>query len=233
MRINGQVVDRPSQPVQPGVAIHLTEDEASRWVGRGALKLLHALTVWDVPVTGRRCLDVGASTGGFTQVLLEHGAAQVTALDVGHGQLVPTLAQDPRVRNLPGHNIRDADPRDLGTFDLLVVDVSFISLTLVLPPLVSLARPTAHLLLLVKPQFEVGRERIGRGVVTEPGEHAAALERVLGLGTALGWQSRGLERSPVTGTHGNTEYLLWLGPASPGMMTPDGMRARIRELTTI
>lgn len=183
-------------------------------------------------VAGRRCLDVGASTGGFTQVLLAHGAAAVTALDVGHDQLVPELARDPRVTDLPGTNIRDVHPDQVGTFDLVVGDVSFISLTLVLPAVTPLLEPAADLVLLVKPQFEVGRDRLGRGgIVTRPDARALALTRVTDCATALGLHVRGIEPSPVHGTHGNTEYLLWLATHGTGMMSAAATAARIRDLT--
>lgn len=235
--VDGATATKSSYVVGPGQQVQLTHDPEHHWVGRGALKLAHALSVWPIPVTGRRCLDVGASTGGFTQVLLEHGAAEVTALDVGHSQLVPELAQDPRVRDLPGTNIRHADPADLGTFDVIVGDVSFISLTLVLPTLPSLLRPEGEVIFLVKPQFEVGRQRLGRrGIVTSAEDRASALTQVVRVGTTCGWQVAGLERSPVTGTHGNTEYLLWLrntpvGMMEVGTMKPEDTTARIQELT--
>ncbi|WP_109474848.1 TlyA family RNA methyltransferase [Ornithinimicrobium cavernae] len=250
--VDGHVTDKPSYAVLPGQQVNVTDGETSRWVGRGALKLLHALHTWQsgsrpdersartsgaesgrrLRVAGRRCLDVGASTGGFTQVLLEHGAAHVTALDVGHGQLVESLAADRRVTEVSGTNIREVGPGNLGTFELVVGDLSFISLTLVLPVLVPLLEQDGDVVLLIKPQFEVGRERLGRGgVVTSPAERARALGRVIGTATGLGWNVHGVERSPVLGAHGNTEYLLWLATSAPGMMSPGGTTARIRELT--
>lgn len=261
--VDGEVVQKTSYAVAPGQQVMVTDDDASRWVGRGALKLLHALTVWgsDEPstvsgpgptardggpttrdawqmssaglrVSGRRCLDVGASTGGFTQVLLEHGAAHVTALDVGHDQLVADLAASPRVTDLPGTNIRDVSAQQLGTFELIVGDVSFISLTLVLPAVAPLLEPTGDVVFLVKPQFEVGRDHLGHGgVVRSATEHARVLDQVVLAATGLGWHVHGIDRSPVTGTHGNTEYLLWLAAYRPGMMSAGGTTARIRELT--
>lgn len=267
VRVDGQVVRKSSYAVSGTESVTLTGDEAevTRWVGRGALKLQHALTVWShgecghgecapgelghgdarpddvaqpasdgtgLRVRDRRCLDVGASTGGFTQVLLEHGASHVTALDVGRDQLVAELATDSRVTDLPGTNIRDVSAQQLGTFELIVGDLSFISLTLVLPAVAPLLEPTGDAVFLVKPQFEVGRERLGHGgVVTSAAEHARVLEQVVRSATSIGWQVWGIERSPVTGTHGNAEYLLWLSPRRPGMMTVDGMTVRIRDLT--
>nr|WP_281497544.1 TlyA family RNA methyltransferase [Ornithinimicrobium sp. F0845] len=232
VQVDGVTIDKPSYAVGPGHQVRVTAEGESRWVGRGALKLLHALTTWGVDVTGRRCLDVGASTGGFTQVLLEHGASHVTALDVGHDQLVDELVADARVTDLPGTNIRDVGPEQLGTFDLVVGDVSFISLRLVLPAVAPLVEPDGDVIVLVKPQFEVGRERLGHGgVVSSAAERARALRDVVGAATDLGWQAHGIERSPVTGTHGNTEYLLWLAAYSAGMMEPGATSARIRALT--
>jgi 23S rRNA (cytidine1920-2'-O)/16S rRNA (cytidine1409-2'-O)-methyltransferase len=246
--VDGARIDKPSYAVAPGQQVSVADDDGHRWVGRGALKLEHALTAWGPPrtrartsapqgartlrVPGRRCLDVGASTGGFTQVLLAHEASHVTALDVGHGQLVKELAEDPRVVDLPGTNIRDTGPAELGRFDLVVGDVSFISLTLILPAVAALLAPDGDVVLLVKPQFEVGRDRLGRdGVVTSPTEHARAVNRVVEAGALLGLHPHGMERSPVRGAHGNLEYLLWLAAYAPGMMTPNETTARVQELT--
>jgi 23S rRNA (cytidine1920-2'-O)/16S rRNA (cytidine1409-2'-O)-methyltransferase len=223
------VDDRPAakaaQQVDSDSVIRLTE-APSDWVGRAALKLLHALELWGpsgsepaksgelLDPEGLRCLDVGASTGGFTQVLLAHGAAHVTALDVGHGQLVSTLAEDPRVRDLPGTNIRDVTAEDLGgAFDLVVADLSFISLTLVMRVLRALVTDVGDLVVLVKPQFEVGRERLGRGgVVTSAHEHRRVLREVRDAARACGLLLRGVAVSPISGSEGNREFLFWLTP---------------------
>jgi len=230
--VDGRPVTRPSYPVQPGQQVGLTE-EPPRWVGRGALKLEGALTLWpDLVVAGRRCLDVGASTGGFTQVLLERGARHVTALDVGHGQLAAELRDDPRVRDLPGTNVRDVTAESLGgPFDLLVCDLSFISLGTVLPHLAGLVVPGGDLVLLVKPQFEVGPAQVGRGgIVRSAAARQSALRTVVDTATGLGLIVRGVARSPVTGTHGNTEYLLWLSAGPAGMMGIPDPAVRISEL---
>ncbi|WP_238146654.1 TlyA family RNA methyltransferase [Ornithinimicrobium murale] len=241
VRVADRVITKASYAVAPGQQVTVTEAADSRWVGRGALKLVHALSAWGEPsgseehmlhVRGRRCLDVGASTGGFTQVLLEHGAAHVTALDVGRDQLAPDLAADERVTDLPGTNIRDVTRDQLGTFELVVGDVSFISLRLVLPAVAPLVEPRGDVLFLVKPQFEVGREHLGHGgVVTSSQERVRALQQVVQTATGLGWLVHGLDRSPVTGTHGNIEYLLWLAAYQPGMMSAGVLAARIRDLT--
>jgi 23S rRNA (cytidine1920-2'-O)/16S rRNA (cytidine1409-2'-O)-methyltransferase len=172
--VDGATSTKPSTPVSPASTIALAE-EPDRWVGRAAYKLLEALRLFEaagLTVSGKRCLDVGASTGGFTQVLLEAGAAHVTALDVGHDQLVREVAENDRVDERSGVNIRDVRPGDLGDdFDVVVADLSFISLRLVLDVVVSVMTPNADAVLLVKPQFEVGRDRLARtGVVTSPHE---------------------------------------------------------------
>ena len=168
--VDGSVAGKASLLVHPTMSISVTY-QPDRWVGRAAYKLLEALRVFGprgLTVASRRCLDVGASTGGFTQVLLDAGAAHITALDVGHDQLAPEVARDQRVDERSGTNIRDVRPGDLGEpFDVVVADLSFISLRLVLDVIASLMTPTADAVLLVKPQFEVGRDRLARtGVVT-------------------------------------------------------------------
>ncbi len=212
--VDGAPATKPSTPVTDASAIALAE-EPDRWVGRAAYKLLEALRVFGrsgLTVAGKRCLDVGASTGGFTQVLLEAGAAHVTALDVGHDQLVPEVAEDARVEERSGLNIRDVRPGDLGhDFDLVVADLSFISLRLVLGVVASVLTPDADAVLLVKPQFEVGRERLARtGVVSSPHEHERVLTEVLETVRKAGLHPWGLEPSPIRGTTGNREYLLWV-----------------------
>ncbi len=215
--VNDRVVSKPSQLVGAEATIALTR-ETEPWVGRAALKLLRALQLWPIPVAGRRCLDVGASTGGFSQVLLQRGAAHVTALDVGHGQLAPSVAADPRVLDLEGTNIREVDPASLGApFDVVVCDLSFISLSLALAPMRDLVAPEGDLVVLVKPQFEVGRERLARtGVVTSPHEHRRVLRSIHAAATDLGLAVRGAAPSPIKGGDGNREFLLWLSPGRPG-----------------
>lgn len=228
--LEGRVVRRPGVRVRPGQDLRLAgadHEETSwivrGWVGRGALKLDHALTAWGsagLTVQGRRCLDAGASTGGFTQVLLEHGAAHVIALDVGHAQLDPRVGLDPRVTERSGTNIRQVSVDQLGgEVDVVVGDLSFISLTLVLPVLPALCRPGADLVLLVKPQFEVGRDRLGKdGLVRSPGDRSEVLARLDQEARASGLAPVDLARSPVLGGTGNVEYLWWLRRCSDGMM---------------
>jgi 23S rRNA (cytidine1920-2'-O)/16S rRNA (cytidine1409-2'-O)-methyltransferase len=211
--VDGRPATKPAVPVDDDSDLALTR-EPDRWVGRAALKLLHALDRWPIVVEGRRCLDVGASTGGFTQVLLERGAAHVTALDVGHDQLVDSIAGDERVRDLPGTNIRDVDATALGgRFDLVVSDLSFISLSIALPAMRPLVTDAGDLVVLVKPQFEVGRERLGRrGVVTSRHEHRRVLRDVAHAAHEEGLHLHGAAASPITGGDGNREFLFWLAP---------------------
>lgn len=233
--VDGRTVQKSSSPVPAEADVRVDRPELD-WVGRGAEKLRHALAEWGdlgLVVAGRRCLDVGASTGGFTQVLLRAGAAHVTALDVGHGQLAAEVATDPRVRDLPGTNIRQVGPTDLGApFDLVVADLSFISLTTVLPAMAGVLGPTGALVVLVKPQFEVGRQRLGKGgLVRRPADRATAIRAVVDAAAQEGLGVRALTRSAVVGTHGNVEYLLWLSADGPGMMKPPEITGRIEQLT--
>lgn len=228
--VDGRAVTRASVTVGPGQELLLgqSQDEETSWivrgwVGRGALKLDHALRLWapeGLSVEGRHCLDVGASTGGFTQVLLEYGAAHVVALDVGHDQLDPRVARDPRVTERSNTNIRTVDPDQVaGPVDVVVADLSFISLSLVLPVLPALCQPGADLVLLVKPQFEVGRERLGRdGLVRRAEDRFAVLERLDAQARDVGLAPVDLHRSPVLGGTGNVEYLWWLRRCQDGMM---------------
>ena len=230
--MDGIPARKPSVSVAEGSRVELTDPTAPTWVGRGADKLTAALDRFapaGLTVLGRNCLDVGASTGGFTQVLLHRGAGHVVALDVGHGQLAPVLATDPRVTELSGVNIRavGTDPgsvRELGgPFDLLVADLSFISLCLVVEVLAALVDPRGDLVLLVKPQFEVGRERLGKGGIVRTAEHRLqAVHAVVDAAASAGLRLRGLIRSPRQGAAGNQEYLGWwtpgtaTGPSDPG-----------------
>lgn len=203
VRVDGDVVTRPSSRV-PG-EIELSGD--FQWVGRGALKLLHALDHFGLRPEGR-ALDIGASTGGFTEVLLARGAAEVTALDVGHGQLAPRLRADPRVSAREGVNARNL-PADLPPPDWITVDVSFISLRLVLPPAMALARPGAHLVALIKPQFEAGPGVVGRGgIIRDPAIHARICNEITDFVQAEGWTVIGVTESPITGGDGNREFLI-------------------------
>lgn len=212
---NGQPVSKPSDLIDEAAEIAATP--AHPWVGRGALKLAHALALWPVAVQGRVVLDVGASTGGFTEVCLQNGAARVYAVDVGREQLHPRVAADPRVVDLSGTDARDLDDtRVREAPQLIVTDVSFISLEKALPVALALAAPDADLIALVKPQFEVGREHIGKGgVVKDEAARARAGELVAAFLEASGWAVQARADSPVTGGDGNVEYLLWARKRPP------------------
>ncbi|ROR93781.1 23S rRNA (cytidine1920-2'-O)/16S rRNA (cytidine1409-2'-O)-methyltransferase [Salana multivorans] len=228
VRSGGAVVDRPSRPIgaEDPLDVAPAPGGARDYVSRAALKLVGALdalaaTPLGAPsLAGRRVLDAGASTGGFTQVALERGAAHVVAVDVGHDQLAAVLRDDPRVTSLEGVNVRDLDPAQVAPApDVLVTDLSFISLTLVLAPLARALAPRADAVVLVKPQFEVGRAALGKGgVVDDDGARAAALARVLHAAGAAGFDVRAVLPSTVAGEHGNRELLAWLrladGPSS-------------------
>lgn len=211
--VAGTVAVKISQPV-PEDATLVVAPAGPEWVGRAALKLVHAFDVFGPQgwtVAGHDCIDVGASTGGFTQVLLHHGARSVLALDVGHGQLAEPVRSDPRVRDRSGTSIRGLVPADVdGPFDRLVADLSFISLTLVARDLRGLLSDHGEGVLLVKPQFEVGRTRLGKnGLVRRSGDRAQAISDVAQALVDVGLHVRGLCESPVQGTSGNHEYLLW------------------------
>ena len=211
--VNQQVIDKPGTEIALEAAIAIKQ--RSPFVSRGGEKLAKALDTFAIPITGRIALDGGISTGGFTDCLLQAGAAQVYGVDVGYGQVAWTLRQDPRVILRERTNLRHLAPADLygeaTPADLGVMDVSFISLSKVLPALWALLQPPRETILLVKPQFEVGREKVGKkGVVRDLGDQAGAIAQVLQAATALGWHYRGLTWSPLVGPAGNIEYLLWL-----------------------
>jgi 23S rRNA (cytidine1920-2'-O)/16S rRNA (cytidine1409-2'-O)-methyltransferase len=208
--VGGAPADKPARLVAPGEPIRVL-GPPPRFVGRGGEKLDAALDRFDVVVAGRRAYDLGASTGGFTDCLLQRGAASVVALDVGYGQLHERLRADPRVEVHERTNVRDVHPGDLGEpADLLVADLSFISLRTVLAGALALARPGADLVALVKPQFEAGREEAarGKGVITDPAIWRRVLEEVVGALDGLGAAIMGAMASPLTGADGNVEFLL-------------------------
>jgi 23S rRNA (cytidine1920-2'-O)/16S rRNA (cytidine1409-2'-O)-methyltransferase len=216
VQVRGTTATKPATGVDTETAIRVIADvHDPGYASRGAHKLVGALEAFAIPVAGRRCLDAGASTGGFTDVLLRRGARQVVAVDVGYGQLVWALQSDDRVIVHDRTNVRTLTPEDIGgPAELTVADLSFISLSLVLPALT--ACTTEDLLPMVKPQFEVGRDRLGSGgVVREP---ALRAETVLGVATAahrLGWGTAGVARSPLPGPSGNVEFFLWLRRDAP------------------
>lgn len=208
--VDGKLVARPATTVEPDAAIAL-DDPASGYVSRGSLKMIAALDRFGYSPAGQVALDIGASTGGFTQVLIERGAAKVFAIDVGHGQLAPELAADPRVISREGVNARDLTPDDIGEpAGVIVADVSFISLRIVLPPVLALAGAAAWGIFLVKPQFEVGRQALGKGgIVRDPGLAERTAADIAGwLEREQGWRVDGVILSPIEGGDGNREFLL-------------------------
>ncbi len=226
--VSGQAATKPATGVDAATPVVVRTDPAQpRWVSRGAHKLLGALEAFPVAVEGRRVLDAGASTGGFTQVLLGRGATEVVAVDVGYGELAWSLRTDERVRVHERTNVRTLTPEAIsGPVDLVVADLSFISLRLVLPALTGCATPNADLLPMVKPQFEVGRERLGAGGVVRDPEHR--MHAVLDVGTAaaaLGWGTAGVVASPLPGPAGNVEFFLWLRRDAPPPHEDDVRRA--------
>jgi 23S rRNA (cytidine1920-2'-O)/16S rRNA (cytidine1409-2'-O)-methyltransferase len=216
VRVAGGVASKPATGVTTDVAIVVaTDPERPDYVSRGGHKLAGALAAFEplgLTVSGRRCLDAGASTGGFTDVLLRHGADEVVAVDVGYGQLAWSLRSDERVRVIDRQNVRELTP-DLigGPVDLVVGDLSFISLSLVLDALLGVTRSDGDLALMVKPQFEVGKDRVGRGgVVRDPALRAEAVTAVAEAAEARGWGARAVTVSPLPGPKGNVEFFLWL-----------------------
>jgi 23S rRNA (cytidine1920-2'-O)/16S rRNA (cytidine1409-2'-O)-methyltransferase len=213
VRVDGAPVVRPSHAVAETAAIDVAATEHDRYVSRAGHKLAGALARFPgIDPAGARCLEGGPSTGGFTDVLLQAGADHVVAVDVGHGQLVDQLRSDPRVQVHEGLNVRDLAPETIGgPVRLTVADLSFISLTLVLAPLAACTEPGGDLLVMVKPQFEVGRERLARtGVVASDGERRRAVTAVARAAAEAGLALRGLAQSPLPGQDGNVEYFLWL-----------------------
>ncbi len=237
--MHGHVITKPSAPTVPDDAVDVLADpDDPAYASRAALKLSGALDALDqagvlarsgeralLAVDGAWCLDLGASTGGFTDVLLRRGAVHVVALDVGHDQLVPRLRADVRVTVIEGYNVRDLARSDLARSpDLVVGDLSFISLTLVVPALAGILDPGAPAVLLVKPQFEVGRERLGSGgVVRDPALHVAAVLDVVAAGAHVGLKTRAIVPSPLPGPSGNREYFVVLERGDAA----DGTAARI------
>ncbi len=212
--VREQKVDKPGTPVPADAPIRLLGDD-NPYVSRGGLKLAAALSHWGIEVGGRGCIDIGTSTGGFTDCLLQHGAAEVIAVDTGFGQIDMKLRNDPRVHLRERTNARLLEPGSLTKAGsekektLLVVDVSFISATLVLPAVLAAAPTLVEAVVLVKPQFEAGREYVGKGgIVRDPQAHKLAVDKVAGCFRSLNWTVDGTIASPITGAEGNQEFLL-------------------------
>jgi 23S rRNA (cytidine1920-2'-O)/16S rRNA (cytidine1409-2'-O)-methyltransferase len=240
--VNQQVIDKPGTEVATEAQIKIKE--RSRFVSRGGEKLSKALEEFSISVQDRICLDGGISTGGFTDCLLQAGAKKVYGIDVGYGQADWKLRNDARVVLKERTNLRYLTPEELygdeQPADLTVVDVSFISLTKILDALWKLTQPPREAVLLVKPQFEVGRERVGKkGVVRDTDDQANAIFQVLQTAQQLGWNYRGLIWSPITGPAGNIEYLLWLGmenatpPLDSTPVNPEGAKLSLEEIKQI
>jgi 23S rRNA (cytidine1920-2'-O)/16S rRNA (cytidine1409-2'-O)-methyltransferase len=211
---DGPVALRPSQLVEPDAPLII--DEGPRYVSRGGIKLENALEALGIDISGRDCLDVGASTGGFTDCLLQRGATRVVAVDVAYGQLDVRLRQDPRVYVIERLNARAIEPADLPFVpSLATIDVSFISLTKVLPAVVRCLEPGGEVLAMVKPQFELGKERVGRGVVRDAADRREAILKVAGAAQELGLAVRGFASSGLPGPKGNRETFVWCG-GGPG-----------------
>jgi 23S rRNA (cytidine1920-2'-O)/16S rRNA (cytidine1409-2'-O)-methyltransferase len=236
--VNKAVASKPATGVTTDADLVVRDDpDSPDYASRGAHKLLGALAVFTplgLAVEGRRCLDAGASTGGFTDVLLRAGAAEVVAVDVGYGQLAWRLRQDARVRVHDRTNIRELD-LDLidGPVDLVVGDLSFISLELVLDPLLAVTRPDGDLALMVKPQFEVGKDRVGKGgVVRDLALRAEAVTAVAAGAARRGWGARAVTTSPLPGPSGNVEFFLWLRHGEP-TIGPDDIAAEVERSASL
>jgi 23S rRNA (cytidine1920-2'-O)/16S rRNA (cytidine1409-2'-O)-methyltransferase len=233
--IDGMPAVKPATAVAVTASLTVSDDGDRTWVSRGAHKLTGALDAFRIPVAGRRCLDAGASTGGFTEVLLDRGAAHVVAADVGYGQLAWSLRSDPRVIVVERTNARDLSPEAIGgRVDLVVADLSFISLATVLPALAGCAWPSADIVPMVKPQFEVGKGQVGAGgVVNDPGLRADSVLAVARRAGELGWHTVDVTASPLPGPSGNVEYFLWLraetdrGLSAAGLM--DAVQRAVQE----
>jgi 23S rRNA (cytidine1920-2'-O)/16S rRNA (cytidine1409-2'-O)-methyltransferase len=212
IRVNGEYVDKAGAQVVADDVLELVALEHP-WVGRGGMKLAGALEVFPIDLDGKVCVDIGASTGGFTHVMLAKGASRVHAIDVGHGQIDSSLRDDPRVVNREKTNARFLGPEDFDeAVGFVAIDVSFISLELILPAVRSFLADGGEVVALIKPQFEVGKGDVGKGgIVRDAAKREAAVGKVSGIARELGFEVRGLVESPVKGAEGKVEYLLWLG----------------------
>lgn len=238
MIIAGQVLvreqraDKPGQMIDTGAEIRI-KGETLRYVSRGGLKLEQGLAEFNISPEGKTCIDVGASTGGFTDCLLQHGAALVWAIDVGHNQLAWRIRQDPRVIVLEGQNARDLGPDQFEhKFDLATIDVVFISLTKILPAVRDCMSDEADCIALIKPQFEVGRGEVGRtGVVTDPLKHRRVLVEITEAAVGIGFNPINLIESPIKGAEGNREFLIHLKKSIDAYTGKTFIDERIRILT--
>ncbi len=230
MKVSGTVASKAATAVELNTPVLVDVDDTEQWVSRGAHKLLGALDAFGYDPAGKRVLDAGASTGGFTDVLLRRGAAHVVAVDVGYGLIAWSLRTDERVTVVERVNARALEPDQIGEpVDLVVADLSFIPLGLVLPALVRCAKPGADFLPMVKPQFEVGRENLpSGGVVKDPQARASAVRRVAEQAAGLGLGVRGVVASPLPGPSGNVEFFLWLTVGAPPL-EEDALQRAVAE----
>jgi 23S rRNA (cytidine1920-2'-O)/16S rRNA (cytidine1409-2'-O)-methyltransferase len=229
--IDGMPAAKPATAIAVSAALTVDKDDERAWVSRGAHKLIGALDAFGLSVDDRRCLDAGASTGGFTEVLLDRGAREVVAADVGYGQLAWSLRNDPRVIVLERTNVRDLTADAIGgPADLVVADLSFISLATVLPALISCASADADIVPMVKPQFEVGKDRVGAGgVVSDPNLRADAVLAVVHRAAELDWQAVGVTASPLPGPSGNVEYFLRLTASAESPLHGERLEHAVRQ----
>jgi 23S rRNA (cytidine1920-2'-O)/16S rRNA (cytidine1409-2'-O)-methyltransferase len=229
--IDGMPAAKPATAIAVTAALTVEGDDERTWVSRGAHKLIGALDAFGLSADNRRCLDAGASTGGFTQVLLDRGAREVVAADVGYGQLAWPLRTDPRVIVLERTNVRELIPDAIGGLvDLVVADLSFISLATVLPALTSCASADADIVPMVKPQFEVGKDRVGPGgVVSDPELRADAVRSVARRAAELHWHTVGVTASPLPGPSGNVEYFLHLRAGADSPLRGDRLDQAVRQ----
>jgi len=231
VHIDGMPAAKPATAIAVDARLTVAEADERTWVSRGAHKLIGALDAFGVSVDGRRCLDAGASTGGFTEVLLDRGAREVIAADVGYGQLAWSLRSDSRVTVLERTNVRGLTPEQIGGLvDLVVADLSFISLSTVLPALVSCASVHADIVPMVKPQFEVGKDRVGPGgVVSDPTQRVDSVVSVARRAAELGWHAVDVTASPLPGPSGNVEYFLRLRTQTDDALRGDALEQRVRQ----
>ena len=229
--IDGMPAAKPATAIALTASLRVDGDDEQSWVSRGAHKLIGALDAFGLSVDRRRCLDAGASTGGFTEVLLDRGAREVVAVDVGYGQLAWSLRNDPRVIALERTNVRELTADAIGgPADLVVADLSFISLATVLPALVSSASDDADIVPMVKPQFEVGKDRVGAGgVVSDPELRVDAVLAVARRAAELRWQAVGVTASPLPGPSGNVEYFLHLRAKAENPLQDDQLESAVRR----
>lgn len=230
--VDGRVISKPSEDILDGVEHKVEISEHDDYVGRGSLKLLHALDCFGVNVEGKRVIDVGASTGGFTQVLLSHGASSVVAVDSGRGQLHASLVRDSRVTNIEGYNARNLNREQFGVFDGAVMDVSFISQTLIIPSLSGLIKENGFFISLIKPQFEAGKSAVGKnGIVKSPADRENSIRRVCECAISCGFSLEVIERSPIAGGDGNIEFLAYFVKSSTEKDSISKFKARINYLS--